>query len=572
VGRGDDPLDDSDDQLCTYPDEPVVITDPVTEPEQTPLPVWARFHWEGVVNGSRFEDSDLGSAEFRIELLDSTATVPVCTITYDLSRTEAPTTSHPWVTEGGGDHWQPMELQVSSGQGNSTCLGYDGQDLRDVLAGIPWGLAHGPLDTLANELEQDVIDDGGNWAADWEPYVMGAFLRLEDDLLLEVGYAFSYDADCDVVDDPTTATPLAVPADALGDRYVVATGTELFTVPELRNFAELATIEAYFPPVCLTTVPLTPTAGDGSCDSPIELDLTLESIGSTFTVETDDLGGDEALSASACTDGAARDAVFRVLLPPGTGLEASVDYPSPQQRPSLAYVEAGSCDGLVGACAGPDQAQPGVHLVLNEVLADTSNVDANCDGAPSPADQFVEIVNAGSLPVDLADAELLVGGTVKHVFADVLRPGDSLVVFAGGTPTFDGTGPAWCDPLPGSVSVLVADSPLDLQSDGDSVTLRGVDGTLYDLMDYGVEGDDDQSLVRSPELDNESEFVAHNTMGGAIGRVSPGTLADGGQFADLSDCDVVRIDDDDMVSHAPVLVVSEPVDTDENYTLTLRTF
>mgnify|MGYP000102848911 CR=1 FL=1 len=363
VGRGDDPNNPADDAVCSYLVDDVAVTSEVTYPEQTPRPVWVRFHWEGVFNGSTFEDSTLGSAQLRLELLDSTQQVPVCTITYDLSAASAPHVSRPWTTEGGGTYFQPVELNV--GEGNSTCLGYDGRDLRDVIEGIPWGIAHGPLDTLAAELEQSVTDAGGNWGADWAPYVTGAFLRMQDEQLIEIGYAFTYEADCDVVEDPATASPLPAPVDALGDRYVVATGTRLYTVPELRTFAELATIEPYFDPICLTpAVTPTLTAGDGTCDEPLELDLTLVSVGATTTVQTGTLGGDATLPSSACTDDTERDVVYRVIVPPGSGLEVSVDYQGAGRRPSIAYIETGTCDGLVGGCSAPDSgATPACDLL-----------------------------------------------------------------------------------------------------------------------------------------------------------------------------------------------------------------
>jgi len=573
VGRGDDPNDPSDDASCSYPTVDVPVTTPVTEPEQQPRPVWARFHWEGVLNGSSYEDSSMGSAQFVIELLDSTQSTTVCTLTYDLSDATAPHQVSPWVTEGGGAHWQPTTL--TPGAGNSTCLGYNGEDLRDVIDGIPWGFALGPLDTLARGLEDDVTDAGGNWGSDWAPYVMGAYLHVEGGLLYEMGYAFTYDAVCDAVDDPQSASPLPAATDAVGDRFVVATGTRMFTVPELRTFAENATVEPYFSSTCLDEADDdTRLAGEGSCADPYIVDLTWAPIGETTTVQTGDLGIDEALASSPCTNAGSRDVVFRVIVPPGAGIDASVAHQG-SERPTLSYIETGTCDGLVGGCADLEGVDLGTQVVINEVLTTADAFDANCDGAFDVADeQFVEIVNTGSTYVELGGATLSDGLQVLHTFAPLtLRPGDSVVVFGGGSPTFDGTSASpfpWCTSV-GSMTPLVSDVPLDLDPAGASLTLSAANGRLLDTFTNTVELSG-QSFVRSPEGDPTSPFGRHEDQAGAIGAVSPGTSASGVPFWAGSECDVLHIDDDDLVGHAALLVVSETEATSTDYTLTIRTY
>ena len=351
VGRGDDPLDASDDASCTYVDDDVLDTPLVTTPEQDPAPVYARLHWSGIQVGSHFEDSSLGSAVFEIELLDASR-VPTCTITYDLSGGQAPHIHDTWATEGGGTFFQPVELALS--RSTTDCLAYQGVDLRELLAPIPWGLAVGPLDTLAQELEADVTADGGNWMADWAPYVLGAFVHVDGGELLEVGHAFVYEATCDTVE-LAQGSPIALdaPLDAQPDHYVEATGTRMFTVPELIGIAELQDVDPYFQPVCLTTQLETPTRGEGSCDDPFTVDLTGVLVGSTVTVQTGTGGGDEDLAPSDCSNNE-RDVVFQVLLPPNRGLEASVVHPGAGPAPHLVLLEEGVCDAFAGACSTAD--------------------------------------------------------------------------------------------------------------------------------------------------------------------------------------------------------------------------
>ena len=71
-----------------------------------------------------------------------------------------------------------------------------------------------------------------------------------------------------------------------------------------------------------------------------------------------------------------------------------------------------------------DTGAAGFSVVLNEVLADPGSFDANCDGlVDAGADEFVEVVNAGSLPVDLTGATLSDATSVRHTFATlVLQP------------------------------------------------------------------------------------------------------------------------------------------------------
>lgn len=193
------------------------------------------------------------------------------------------------------------------------------------------------------------------------------------------------------------------------------------------------------------------------------------------------------------------------------------------------------------ALSGPAFAQ----TVVNEILADpaAANGDANCDGVVSPTqDEFVEIVNAGAVDVDLSNGTINDGFGLRHVFpaGTVLAPGQAVVVFGGGTPTFDGTSPsteAWCQALPGVLLQTASTGTLGLNNTGDTVTVSDANAVLLDTYAYGAEGGNDNALVRQPELDATAVMVEHDTLG--FGAWSPGTSVDGVAFEPVAGAPVV---------------------------------
>jgi Lamin Tail Domain len=184
-----------------------------------------------------------------------------------------------------------------------------------------------------------------------------------------------------------------------------------------------------------------------------------------------------------------------------------------------------------------DTGLDGFLIVINEINADPGPHDANCDGkASSTEDEFVEIVNAGPVAVDLGSATLADTQSIRHVFpfGTILQPNDAVVVFGGGSPSFGGVGASpWCVDLPSSVRVqLASEGGLSLNNDGDTLTLTGPFGGALALDTYGVNAGNDQSVNRSPEL-QLTDFVHHDEVPGALNPVSPGTLANGLAFADV---------------------------------------
>jgi hypothetical protein len=184
-----------------------------------------------------------------------------------------------------------------------------------------------------------------------------------------------------------------------------------------------------------------------------------------------------------------------------------------------------------------DTGVPGFGLAFNEVLADVGGGtinDANCDGVFGPEDQFVELVNTGTVPVDLADSTIELGGLTYRRFPrdSVLEAGHTLVLFNGGTPDFDASPTGiepWCTELPPTVSIERFDRPVPLPECGAfRLFLYGPVGFTLDLFEIDEGPCTGQSLVRSPELDPDAPVVPHGTVSSRS--ASPGTRADGGAF------------------------------------------
>ena len=202
------------------------------------------------------------------------------------------------------------------------------------------------------------------------------------------------------------------------------------------------------------------------------------------------------------------------------------------------------CGDICGACEPDFLCISGACLetgdglvVANEILYDPPADfagDANCDGVRDASDdEFVEIVNASDVTVDLSGAILSDSVSVRHVFAEgtILGAQGVVVIFGGGTPTFDGTGPgSWCGATPQNVYVDVASTgSLGLNNGGDTITLTKADGTeIFSVAPNGEITGNDQSVVRSPEL--TGDWALHGQVSDASGNFSPTRQADGTLF------------------------------------------
>jgi hypothetical protein len=173
--------------------------------------------------------------------------------------------------------------------------------------------------------------------------------------------------------------------------------------------------------------------------------------------------------------------------------------------------------------------------VINEILADpgTAAGDANCDGTISTTeDEFVEIVNTGTTDLDLSNHTVNDLTGVRHTIAagTVLAPGQALVVFGGGVPTFDGTSTnpaAWCRDLPNVAWEVSSTGTLGLNNTGDTVSVVDPSGNVVATYVYGSEANFDNSIVLSPELTG-TVMVQHTSV--VADTWSPGADVNGTEY------------------------------------------
>jgi hypothetical protein len=172
-------------------------------------------------------------------------------------------------------------------------------------------------------------------------------------------------------------------------------------------------------------------------------------------------GDDAGLLDPAAPDVAAEHSLERV--PAGRDTDTAADWVD-QPVPSPGRSGADTAPTAVPATAPPPTVGPEARLVLNEYLPAPRDIDWDGDGQATTADEWVELFNAGTVPIamrgwqldDVAD-----GGSAPYVLPDgaVLPPGGHLVVFA-------------------------KDSKLQLNNGGDDLRLLSADGTVRDATSY----------------------------------------------------------------------------------------
>ncbi|MBT6582041.1 MAG: T9SS type A sorting domain-containing protein [Bacteroidetes Order II. Incertae sedis bacterium] len=195
---------------------------------------------------------------------------------------------------------------------------------------------------------------------------------------------------------------------------------------------------------------------------------------------------------------------------------------------------------------------PTLTVIINEILADPASGtagDANGDGIRSSSqDEFVELANVSSDPVDLTGWKLGDDEAVNFTFPDgyMMAPRSFLVVFGGG----DVTGVDGYDADPLVTRVFSADSTVGngLANGGEIILLHSADGS-YDTwlaygskaatggppnadnyqiqIDVGAAANADNSITRFPDgnVNILDPFVQHLTVANAA--FSPNTTIDG---------------------------------------------
>lgn len=166
-------------------------------------------------------------------------------------------------------------------------------------------------------------------------------------------------------------------------------------------------------------------------------------------------------------------------------------------------------------------------LVINEIHADpdASVGDANGDGVVDPGqDEFIELVNDAGEDLDVSAWTISDALAVRHVFpaATTVPSGGAIVVFGGGTPT---------GMFGGSVVQTASTGGFSLTNGSDTVTIEDGLGVVVAYA-YGVEGGQNQSITRDPDVTGADPLVVHGTATGSGGALfSPGTRIDGTRFA-----------------------------------------
>ncbi len=174
-------------------------------------------------------------------------------------------------------------------------------------------------------------------------------------------------------------------------------------------------------------------------------------------------------------------------------------------------------------------------LIINEYLADPAGSvagdlagDANGDGVRDAADdEFVEIVNNGVAPLDVGLFTISDATQVRFTIpaGKVIPPGESAVVFGGGTPTG-----AFGNATANGLVFTAGAGGLSLNNGGDTITVKdNLAATVTSVTFGSSEGGANQSITRSPDI--IGAFITHSTAAGSGGALfSPGARVNGASF------------------------------------------
>ncbi len=189
--------------------------------------------------------------------------------------------------------------------------------------------------------------------------------------------------------------------------------------------------------------------------------------------------------------------------------------------------------------AGPATDNPALPdtstLIINEYLADPAGSnpgdlsgDANGDGVRDSADdEFVEIVNTGVLALNIGMFTISDAAQTRFVFpaGKIIPPGESAVVFGGGTPTG-----SFGNAAANGLVFTAGSSGLSLNNGGDTITIKDSLAAVVTSLTFGsAEGSANQSITRSPDI--TGAFVPHSTASGSGGSLfSPGARVNQAPF------------------------------------------
>ncbi|MFT7578525.1 MAG: hypothetical protein ACI9MR_000183 [Myxococcota bacterium] len=190
-------------------------------------------------------------------------------------------------------------------------------------------------------------------------------------------------------------------------------------------------------------------------------------------------------------------------------------------------------------------------IVINEILADPTGLDANQDQTVSTSDdEFVELVNtsAQTLHLDgftLGDSD---GQGFTFPFNTCVPPGKAVVVFK----KYEGTGDF-------GGSVVLGGATYALNNNGDAVNFSSSDGTVMATSSYGSEANDDQSITRTIDGAEAEALVKHSDAPLAAGaRMSPGFCQSGSAFPDCGGGNAEEMDGDTSDTMDTVMMDTTP--------------
>ncbi|WP_435262093.1 lamin tail domain-containing protein [Tenacibaculum sp. nBUS_03] len=150
-------------------------------------------------------------------------------------------------------------------------------------------------------------------------------------------------------------------------------------------------------------------------------------------------------------------------------------------------------------------------IIINEILADPTGIDANGDGITNTSqDEFIELINTDIISYNLKDYSISDASSIRHTFGNItIPPGQSIVIFGGGTPTV----------IPG-IAVKASTGRLSLNNTGDMVSLKNNNSIVITSHTYGSEANSNQSIARSDDL--IGNFVKHTLISSNSQKATPG--------------------------------------------------
>ena len=275
------------------------------------------------------------------------------------------------------------------------------------------------------------------------------------------------------------------------------------------------------------TVVQTHTYGaEGGRDSSLTLSAQLDKT-SAWVLHKD--VAPTAYSAGTCSNGNAFPDCDGVVNPPDTEV-------------------TGDSEVIVPTCSTAPVAG---DLVINELLADPTGLDANGDLLPGTNDdEFIELVNTSANTLLLDGLVYRDAGTKVFNFPAglCLAPNQAVLIFGAyaGTGDFGDT-------------IVLNGANISLNNDADTVSILDATSTVLAQATYsGTVANADQSIVRETDLSASAAFVRHSLAPNAGGtRMSPGRCQNGNTFPD---CTTVVEPPPGDVSDAETTETTETID------------